>query len=163
DKKFFTKEEFDKQHTALRRALASVALFAPVEAVSLDWIDSTLHVDDLRTSLITYPENGPLPTLLEPPTRIPHLPHFLPALSALKHATSGLAAMLSTFGAGKKDSHTDLGTSERCLLAPLVPLVPGLGDNYVQIVQSRDQVALRTDEFLRIIPLDGKAQPGEKL
>jgi hypothetical protein len=163
DKKFFTKEEFDKQHAGLRNALASVARFAPVEAIGLDWIDNTLHVEDLRTSLITYPENGRLPALVEGVTRMPDVADFLAALSDPKSAPPGLLTMLNAFGAGKKDSYSDLGISERCLLAPLVPLVPGLGDNYVQILQSRDQVALRTDEFIRIVSLDGKAQLGERL
>jgi hypothetical protein len=163
DKKFFTKEEFDKQHDGFRNALRSVARFAPVEAIGLDWIDNTLHVEDLRTSLITYPENGRLPALVEGVTRMPDVADFLAALSDPKSAPSGLISMLTAFGAGKKDSHADLGVSERCLLAPIVPMVPGLGDNYVQIVQSKDQVALRADEFVRIVSLDGKAQVGERL
>jgi hypothetical protein len=164
DKKVLTKEEFDKQHAARRNALGAVARFAPVEAVALDWIDGTLHVDDLRTSLITYPENGRLPGLVEGVTRMPDVEEFLAALSDPKGASSpGLLSALSMFGSGKKDSHADLGPSERCLLAPIVPIVPGLGDNYVQIVQSKDYVALRTDEFVRIVSLDGKARPGERL
>jgi hypothetical protein len=164
DTKFFTKEEFDKQHAVRRNALGAVARFAPVEAIALDWMDSTLHVDDLRTSLITYPENGRLPALVEGVTRMPDIEEFLAALSDPKGASSpGLLSLLATFGGGKKDSHTDLGVSERCLVAPLVPIVPGLGDNYVQIVQSNDQVALRTDEFVRIVSLNGKAQVGERL
>jgi hypothetical protein len=163
DKKFFTKEEFDKQLTAFRSALKAIARFAPIEAIGVDWIDTAVYVEDLRTSLITYPENGRLPALVEGVTRMPDVADFLAALSDPKSAPPGLLATLSAFGAGKKDSHMDLGISERCLQAPLVPLVPALGDNYVQIVQSRDQVALRTDEFVRIISLDGKPQPADKL
>src|SRR4029077_987813 len=121
--------EFDKQHVGLRNALSSVARFAPVEAIGLDWIDNTLHVEDLRTSLITYPESGRLPALVEGVTRMPDVADFLAALTDPKSAPPGLLSMLATFGAGKKDSHSDLGISERCLLAPLVPLMPGLGDN----------------------------------
>jgi len=164
DRKLLTKEEFDKQYAARRNALGAVARFAPVEAVALDWIDGRLYVDDLRTSLITYPENGRLPALVEGVTRMPDVEEFLAALIDPKGASSpALLSSLSMFGGGKKDSHTDLGPSERCLLAPIVPIVPGLGDNYVQIVQSKDYVALRTDEFVRIVSLDGKAQPGERL
>src|SRR5262245_55289584 len=54
DKKFFTKEEFDKQRATARNGLGALAKFAPVEAVGLDWIDDAPAVDDLRTSLITY-------------------------------------------------------------------------------------------------------------
>jgi hypothetical protein len=164
DRKVLTKEEFDKQYAARRNALSAVARFAPVEAIGLDWFDTALHVDDLRTSLITYPENGRLPALAEGVTRMPDVEEFLAALSDPKGASSpALLSALSMFGSGKKDSHSDLSVSERCLLAPLVPLVPGLGDNYVQILQSKDQVGLRTDEFVRIVPIDAKAQPGERL
>jgi len=164
DRKFLTKEEFDKQLATRRKALGAVALFAPVEAIALDWIDTTIHVDDLRTSLITYPENGRLPALAEGVTRMPDIEEFLSALSDPKGASSsGLLSLLATFGGGKKDSHADLSPSERCLLTPIVPIVPGLGDNYVQIVQSRDQVALRTDEFVRIVWLDGRAPVGTRL
>jgi hypothetical protein len=134
-----------------------------VEAIGLDWIDFTLHVEDVRTSLITYPDNGRLPATVEGVTRMPDVADFLAALSDPKSAPPGLLAMLNTFGAGKKDSYADLGIAERCLVPPLVPLVPGLGDNYVQIVQSKDHVALRTDEFVRIIPLDGKAPLSDRL
>ena len=164
DRKSLTKEEFDKQLAARRNALGAVARFAPVEAIALDWIDTSLHVEDLRTSLITYPENGRLPALVEGVTRMPDVEEFLAALSDPKGASSpALLSALAMFGSGKKESHVDLSASERCLLAPIVPIVPGLGDNYVQIVQSRDQVALRTDEFVRIVWLDGKAQVGQKL
>jgi hypothetical protein len=163
DRKLFTKEEFDKRYASFRGALSAVARFAPVEAIGLDWIDSALHVEDLRTSLITYPENGRLPALVEGVTRMPDVEDFLAALSDPKSAPPGLLNMLAAFGAGKKDSHADLGPSERCLLAPLVPIVPGLGDNYLQIVQSKDQVALRMDGFRRVVSLDGKALVGERL
>jgi hypothetical protein len=162
-KKFFTKEEFDKQRATTRNGLAAIARFAPVEAVSVDWIDTDIHVDDLRTSLITYPENGRLPSLVEGVSRLPGVEDILSALSDPKSADPRLFTQLAALGAGKKDSYTDLGPSERCLLGPVVPIMPGLGDNYVQIIQSRDQVALRTDEFVRIIALDGKPPVGERL
>jgi len=164
DRKVLTKEEFDKQYAARRNALSAVARFAPVEAIGLDWFDTALHVDDLRTSLITYPENGRLPALAEGVTRMPDVEEFLAALSDPKGASSpALLSALSMFGSGKKESHADLGVSERCLLAPPVPILPGLGDNYVQILQSKDHMALRTDEFVRIVSLDSKTQVGERL
>src|SRR5262245_32146787 len=64
DKKFFTREEIEKRKAAQEKALKSVASFAPVEDVSLAWLDNTAHVEDLRTSLITFPENGKLPALV---------------------------------------------------------------------------------------------------
>jgi len=164
DKKVFTKEEFEKRRAGLANAFRSIATFAPVENVGLDWLDNTLHVDDLRTSLITYPENGRLPALVEGVVRMPGVEDFIVALSDPKDPFSqNLLSMLSTFGAGKKDSHSDLGVSDRCLFTAGVPIVPGLGDNYVQILQGKDSVALLTDEHRRIVALDAKAQLGDRL
>ena len=164
DKKVFTKEEFDKQRAAIANAFRAIGTFAPVENVGLDWMDTALHVEDLRTSLITYPENGRLPALVDGVVRMPGVEDFLAALSDPKGASSpNLLSLLATFGGGKKDSHTDLSVSERCLFSPSVPMVPGLGDNYVQILQGKDSVALLTDDFRRIVALDGKAQVGDRL
>jgi hypothetical protein len=164
-KKFFTKEEFDKQRAAFLNGLSAIARFAPVENVGFDWIDNKLYVDDLRTSIITYPENGRLPALVEGVRRMPDVEEFVALLNDAKGGgpPPGLVSLLAMFGGGKKDSHSDFGMSERCLLGPAIPLVPGLGDNYVQILQSRDHVALLTDDFRRVIQLDGKAQVGERL
>jgi hypothetical protein len=161
-RKFFTKEEFEKQRATFQNGLSAVARFAPIEAIGVDWIDTAIHVEDRRTSLITYPENGRLPALVDGVTRMPTVEDFLAALNDPKGAP-GLISQLASFGAGKKDSHSDLGAAVRCLSGPVVPIMPGLGDNYVQIIQSRDQVALRTDEFVRIIALDGKPPVGERL
>ena len=57
DRTVMTKEEFDKQRAAPLSALGAAAKFAPVENVGFDWIDFSLHVDDLRTLLIAHPDN----------------------------------------------------------------------------------------------------------
>jgi WD40 repeat protein len=156
-RKFFTKEEFEQQRASVRNGLAAIARFAPVEAIGLDWIDHSLQVDDLRTSLITYPENGRLPAVVEGVRR---MPRFDDLIAALAGANSGQppAALLSfatMFGGGRKDSYTDFTTFERCLLAADVPFVPQLGDNYVQIIQARDYVVLLMEFDRRIVALDG--------
>src|SRR5262245_12013429 len=58
DKKVFTKEELEARRASLQNALGLISKLAPVEAIGLDWMDGTQRVDDLRTSLITYPANG---------------------------------------------------------------------------------------------------------
>jgi hypothetical protein len=164
-KKFFTKEEFDKQRAAFVNGLSAIGRFAPVENVGFDWIDSKVYIDDLRTSLISYPENGRLPSLVEGVRRMPDVQEFVALLNDAKGGAPppGLVSLLAMFGGGRRDSHNDFGMSERCLLGPAVPFVPGIGDNYVQILQSGDHVVLLTDEFRRMIPLDRKAQVGERL
>src|SRR5215472_8931601 len=71
DRKVLTKEEFDAQRAGFLNVLSTIAKFSPVNNVGLDWIDNTLYVDDRRTSLITYPENGRLPALVDGVQRTP--------------------------------------------------------------------------------------------
>src|SRR5215471_15149830 len=102
DRKVFTKEEFDKQREALQNLLRTIAKFMPVQDVGLDWIDYKLYVEDLRTSLITYPENGRLPDLVEGVTRAPGVEEIL---AALGNAGNGppppaLGSLLAAFGGG---------------------------------------------------------------
>jgi hypothetical protein len=165
DRTVMTKEEFDKQRAALLTALSAAAKFAPVENVGFDWIDFSLHVDDLRTSLITHPDNGRLPALVDGVRRVPTVEDIIAALTDPRDAPpGGLPALLAAFGGGgKRDSHQDFNMAERCLSGASVPFQPGVGDNYVQIIQARDTVVLLTDAFRRIIALDATARVGEKL
>src|SRR3954469_1947381 len=71
ERKVLTTEEFAAQRNARRNVFSLVRTFAPVEAVGLDWLDDRMYVDDLRTSLITYPENGRLPKLVDGIRRMP--------------------------------------------------------------------------------------------
>jgi len=154
-KKFFTKEEFDNQRATMRNGLAAIAKFAPVEAIGLDWIDATLHVNDLRTSLITYPENGRLPAIVEGVRRMPRFDDLIAALGAANSGAppAALQSFAAMFAPGRKDSHLDFNQFERCLLSADVPFVPQLVDNYIEIVQSRDYVVLLTEFDRRIIAL----------
>jgi hypothetical protein len=160
DKKLFTREEIEKRKGAQERALKSIASFAPVEDVGLDWLDRTAHVEDLRTSLITYPENGKLPPLVEGVQRLPG-PQVV--IEALTNGEAPPPAFLAAFGRGKRDGPEDFPPSERCLFAATVPLVPQLDGNYLQILQAADHVVLLTDATLRIIPLDGRPHLPEPL
>ena len=161
DKKFFTKEEFDKQRAALLNAFASIARFAPVEAVGLDWIDSRLHVEDLRTSLINYPENGRLPGVVE---GVGRRANILDVIAALADGPSPeLFSLLSMLTPAKRDSYEDFTVAERCLFGLEVPFVPAFAESYIQIVQGKDHVAVLTDEFHRVVSLDSKARPGDRV
>jgi hypothetical protein len=164
DKKFFTKEEFDKQRAAVRNGLAAASKFVPVESVGLDWLDNEPQVEDLRTSLITYPENGRLPAMVEGVRRLPRPEDLIALLSDPKSATpSSALAILAAFTGGKKNSHLDFSMAERCLIGAEVPFMPQLDGNYVQIVQARDHVALVSDFDRRIVALDGRPRPGDTL
>ena len=165
DKKFFTKEEFDKQRAAIRNGLGLLVKFAPVEAVGLDWNDDAPPVDDLRTSLITYPANGRLPALVKGVRRMPGIDDLLAALGSVQGGAppQSVFAAFASFGGGNKDSYTDFMMSERCLVGGEVPLVPQLDGNYLQIIQGRDHVVLMTESSRRIIALNGGAPAGDKL
>ena len=154
--KVLTKEESDKRPAATRAALAAVASLAPVEAVGLDLIEFTPLVDDRRTSLITYPDNGRLPALVQGVRRRPGVQDFIDAIGDAKNGLpASITTALAGFGAGPKDSHRDFGMAERCLLAVPVPFVPQLDGNIVQIVQGPTDVALVTELDRRVIRLNG--------
>jgi hypothetical protein len=155
----------DVPGAALLSALGAAAKFAPVENVGFDWIDFALHVDDLRTSLITHPDNGRLPALVDGVRRVPTVEDIIAALTDPRDGPpGGLPALLEAFGSvGKRDSYQNFNLAERCLTAASIPLQPGVGDNFVQIIQAGDTVVLLTDAFRRIIALDGKDRVSEKL
>jgi hypothetical protein len=153
DKKIFTREEFEQQRAAFLKVLGLVASFAPVENVQLHWIDNRVYVDDLRTSLINYPENGRLPALMEGVRRIPGVEDILGALADGGGSPTALGDFAAAFAGGRKDSHTDFNRAERCLDVLPVPLLPQFSDSYVQIIQSSDSVALVTDGERRVIPI----------
>jgi roadblock/LC7 domain-containing protein len=156
-KTHFTKEEFERQRATMRNGLAAIAKLAPVEAVGLDWIDDTIYVNDLRTSLITYPANGRLPAIVEGVRRMPRFEELIAALSGSSTVSpASLQAFAAMFAGGRKDSYTDFSMFERCLFAADVPLVPQLVDNYVQIVQARDHIVLLMEFDRRVITLDGR-------
>lgn len=161
EKKVFTREEAAARRVVVQNAFLTIAKIAPVEAIGLDWFDNKLHVEDLRTSLISYPATGKLPALGTGVQRMPGVEDFLGILGELKGPPPpALGALLAAFTGGKKNSYTDFMPSERCLLGFDVPLVPQLDDNHVQVIQSRGQVVLVNDLDRRIITLDGSPQIG---
>ena len=166
DKPFFTKEDVDKRRSEIKNGLAAIAKFAPIEAVGLDWFDNTVLIEDLRSSLITYPANGRLPALVAGVRRLPNIEDVVTLLGdpkGSKISPQQLSAFAAAFLGGRKDSHRDFNMMERCLIGINVPLVPELADNYVQIVQSGDSVALVTDFDRRIIAVDGKPPIGDNV
>src|SRR5205085_2685844 len=155
DRKFFTKEELEQQKIAKVRGFRTVISFAPVEDVGLGSLDHIVYVEDLRTSLITYPDNGKLPRLRDGIQREPQVEQIFALAADLKNGPPpALLALLGGFGGGTKDSYQDLSPSARCLVnGPTAPIVPDISDNYIQIIQSRDQIALLTDADGRIASL----------
>ena len=163
DRKFFTPAELEAQRAGMEKALQSVATFAPVENVGLTWLDHTARTEDLRTSLISHPDNGRVPPLVDGVRRLPRPQDVIAAIADPKGSPplSELAAGL--LNQGRKDGPEDFAASERCLFAAASPLVPELDGNYLQIVQGSDHVVLLTDFTRRIVPLDGRPHVGDAL
>jgi hypothetical protein len=163
DKKFFTREELAQQKIAKEKALATVADALPVEAVGLAWLDYAAKTQNLRTSLISYPDNGRLPKLVEGVRRVPGIEDFVAALNESKEGPP--PALLSMFGAGKKDGPEDFGAGDRCLGGAGPPFAAGFDNNYTQVIQAKDHAVLLTEPHhqARIVPLDGRPQLGDRL
>ena len=106
-KNVWTREELEAQKAAKRQAFDTLAKVAPIEAVALTVLDFEGRTEDLRTSLITYPENGRLPKLVDGVRRVPGPEQIFAAL-----ANPGSAPSLAQFAAflvgGKKDGAEDL-------------------------------------------------------
>jgi hypothetical protein len=135
-----------------------------VEAIGLEWLDDSLHVTDLRTSLITYPEDGRLPATFDGVRRLPNFEDLLGLLGGAKEGPPpALASVIAMFTGGKKNSYTDFQPSERCLFGPDVPMVPQLDGNYIQIVQAADHVAIVSDFHRRIVALGKRPPLGDQL
>jgi hypothetical protein len=161
DKTLFTREELERLKTGLEEALRTITTLIPVENVALAWLDHTAHLEDLRTSLIVFPDNGKLPPLVEGVRRNPGARELLAALAEQKGAPP--EAFADLVASGRKDGPEDLSSAQRCLFGASVPLVPDMDGNYVQIFQNTNHVVLLTDETRRIVPLDGRPQVAEKL
>jgi hypothetical protein len=163
DREFFTEEEADRHRAAIRNGFATILKFAPVEDVGLDWMDGRPLVEDLRTSLIGYPENGRLPALVEGIRRMPGPEDIIALVGEFKGGAPPpqLASLIAAFQGGKKDSYTDFNPGERCLISAPVPLLPQLDNNYLQIIQGTDHVAIVMDFDRRIVTLDNRAPRDE--
>jgi hypothetical protein len=154
DRTLFTREEIEARKAAKAKALGTISKMIPVEDVAIDWLDYAGRIENLRTSLIRYPENGKLPKLVDGVRRVPGADEIIEALS---QANGTIPPALASFvTGGKKDGPEDFGANERCLFNGGPPFVPDLDNNYVQIIQARDHVVLMTERRARIVPLDSR-------
>jgi hypothetical protein len=108
-----------------------------------DWWDpGTRRLVDRRTSLIVDPANGRLPTL---------------TAEAQQRAAARAQARPRN---ALPDGPEDLGLNVRCLQWAIAgpPLMPGVYNNNVQFVQTRDTIAIVSEMIhdARIVPMDGR-------
>jgi len=135
DKTIFTEEEavaFERQY--LQRQEANTTVTA-----GFDWWDpGTAHLANRRTSLIVDPPNGRMPMLTP---------------QAQANSRRGR-------GGARTDGPEDLGLNVRCLQYPTAgpPLMPGMYNVDVQLVQTRQYVVILSEMIhdARIVPMDGR-------
>ena len=109
------------------------------------WDRGTRVVSTRRTSLVVDPPDGRIPALTE---------------EARTRAAARAAARRST-GRGQYDGPEDRPLGERCIMfgSGGAPMLPGAYNNNVQLVQSRDHVALVNEMIhdTRVVPVSASA------
>jgi len=108
-----------------------------------DWWDpGTRRLTNRRTSLIVDPPDGRMPPL---------------TMEAEKRATSRAQASRAR---GPAEGPEDLGLNVRCILWSTAgpPMLPGVYNNNVRFIQSRDYVVIFNEMIhdARIVPMDGR-------
>ena len=115
------------------------------------WFEQAGRGDNLRTSLITYPENGRIPEAAEGAQK--QDPGFGDDIA-------GSRPVRFMVGGISKDGPEDRGLSERCIVGFNAgpPFIPSAYNNNVQLFQSKDYVVILTEMIhdAWIIPLDGR-------
>jgi hypothetical protein len=151
DKEFFTPADIQKLKAAKVKQIDQFASIG-VGAHNTYYFDFEAQIENLRTSLITYPIDGRMPKLVE---GVQHIGGTDAVFADIK----GTHPVRFTVGGIGKDGPEDRGLFERCLsIGSLPPFTPGIENNYMQIFQSKNQVTILTEQIhdARIVPLDGR-------
>jgi hypothetical protein len=155
-----TRADLDKANAARDADLERMTQTAgTVGAHNTFWLDYKSEVEDLRTSLVTYPLDGRLPKLVE---GVQKIGGFAAVFADLK----GQRPVRFYAGGIGKDGPEDRGLFERCIAGGIgPPLTPNFDNNYLQIFQARDHVVLFTEQIhdARTVPLDGRPAPDAQL
>ena len=110
-------------------------------AVPIHWFDS-LDTENARPWFIIDPPDGKMPPQAD---------------DAKKRQADAAAARR---GRGTADSYTDRSPFDRCIVSnvPVQRPLPGLYGNSIQVLQSKDYVAIRYEMVheMRIIPIEGR-------
>lgn len=158
DRKYLTPDELETLR-ADREKMLSDANDYGVGYHNLFWLDFEGQVENLRTSLIVYPEDGRLPELQDGIERIN------PAFGIGLELEKSRPVRFYVDGIGT-DGPEDRGLFERCIMAETgPPIVPQGDNNYLQIIQNADHVVILTEHIheARIVYLDGRPDLHENL
>lgn len=152
-RQFLTPEEIQslEEERAARDAAgdAALAIGGVDESYNDFWVENAGIGDNVRTSLLIYPENGQLPDFVEGTIR---------SQGVYGGATTGESRPVR-IGAGGigTDGPEDRGLSERCLVGFNAgpPFTPGLYNNNVQLFQSRNTAVIYTEMIndARVVPI----------
>lgn len=127
------------------------------------WVDPGTDVfmvdGKFRTSIITDPKNGRMPSLTEGALQ------RAMAQRALRRPNDGTAWWVEVDGPGPYDGPEMLGISERCILGftGTAPTFPSLYNNFKRIVQTEDHVMILLEMVhdARIVRLNSEHPPAD--
>jgi hypothetical protein len=158
DRAVMTREELNKANAARDKGFEAFTSFG-VGAHNTYWFDYRAQVENLRTSLITYPSNGRVPKAVDGVRPIG-------GLNAAVIDITGTHPVRFAVGGIGKNGPEDRGIFERCLGgATGPPILPSADNNFLQIVQGRNFVVLQTEHIhdARMVPMDGRPFGDERL
>lgn len=151
DREYFTTEENEENRELSVSTFEARAEshFDGVGGYNSFWYERAAIGYDLRTSLITYPENGRIPPAVEGAfMQRGGVSEDFPSERPVRFVVGGIA----------KDGPEDRGLSERCIVGfnSGPPFMPSSYNNNVQLIQHQDHVVILTEMIhdARVVPLD---------
>ena len=151
DREYFTTEENEENRELSVSTFEARAEshFDGVGGYNSFWYERAAIGYDLRTSLITYPENGRIPPAIEGAfMQRGGVSEDFPSERPVRFVVGGIA----------KDGPEDRGLSERCIVGfnSGPPFMPSSYNNNVQLIQHQDHVVILTEMIhdARVVPLD---------
>jgi hypothetical protein len=151
DREYFTTEENEENRELSVSTFEARAEshFDGVGGYNSFWYERAAIGYDLRTSLITYPENGRIPPAVEGAfMQRGGVSEDFPSERPVRFVVGGIA----------KDGPEDRGLSERCIVGfnSGPPFMPSSYNNNVQLIQHQNHVVILTEMIhdARVVPLD---------
>ena len=151
DREYFTTEENEENRELSVSTFEARAEshFDGVGGYNSFWYERAAIGYDLRTSLITYPENGRIPPAVEGAfMQRGGVSEDFPSERPVRFVVGGIA----------KDGPEDRGLSERCIVGfnSGPPFMPSSYNNNVQLIQHQEHVVILTKMIhdARVVPLD---------
>ena len=151
DREYFTTEENEENRELSVSTFEARAEshFDGVGGYNSFWYERAAIGYDLRTSLITSPENGRIPPAVEGAfMQRGGVSEDFPSERPVRFVVGGIA----------KDGPEDRGLSERCIVGfnSGPPFMPSSYNNNVQLIQHQNHVVILTEMIhaARVVPLD---------